>query len=255
MFSAEKYLTVNREERCFVTFLAHVVLAHPAAATHVCHVINRRLGGEATLDPNHLEVYVEAAPLRDYWRELGPYKTLSGGTHERRRAVLEAILATYGLNPSQLDRHSFFWTGAAPGQGRLWSPGHWRVQDVKAAGWTSDVTDAVITIKQAFNSHPDLMLASGAAAVFIEAKVESGFGLGQLKNASMAAELLALLSPRYRVKPRLLTLTLQSPPSPPAHAEASIRWRDLVEGPVLELADPFTHQALLRLRSAYPGKY
>lgn len=254
MFNATKHFwEINREERAFVALLAHLMLANPAARDHVVAVLDRDRVEPPLLDPAHLEVYVEAAPLRDYWRDLGPYLKPSGETHDGRRQVLQLVLGTYGIDAAAIDQHAFFWTGAEAGDGKLWSPGHWSVKGIEATEWRPAATEDLITIKQAWNSKPDLMLVSGASAVLIEAKLESGFGVGQLRNARRVTELMHLLAPdRFRPRPRLMTLTLAGMGASSHYVDGAVRWRDVLMGPVLDEADAFSAKALGRLRTAYP---
>lgn len=253
MFDATKqFWEINREERAFVALLAHLMLASPTAREHFVSVLDRGRAEPPLLDPAHLEIYVEAAPLRDYWRDLGPYLKPSDGTHDRRRQVLQRVLAAQRIEPTAIDLQAFFWTGAKAGDGRLWSPGHWCVQRIEETGWRPEVVGQLVTIKQAWNSKPDLMLVSGASAVLIEAKLESGFGVGQLRNARRVAELMHLLAAdRFRPCPRLVTLTLAGLGASSDYTDGAIRWRDVLAGPVIDDADTFSAQALGRLRTAY----
>lgn len=190
--------------------------------------------------------------MRDYWRALGPYLKPSGETHDRRRQVLELILARYGVDPGAIDQHAFFWTGAAAGDGKLWSPGHWALEGIASAGWPPDAASELVTTKQAWNSKPDLLLISGGSGVLIEAKLESGFSVGQLRNSRRVAELMHLLAAdRFRPRPRLMTLTLVGMASS-QYLDGAVRWREVLSGPVLDNADAFSAKALSRLRAAYP---
>src|SRR5688572_5074199 len=125
MFSAKPYHQVNREERCHVALMAHALLLSSQARSALCRLIANRTTPRLELDPTHLEVYVEAACLRDYWRDLGSAVIYNNTTHTARRNVLEEILQAVALSSNVLDTHGVFWTSGHPNQGKLWSPGRW----------------------------------------------------------------------------------------------------------------------------------
>jgi hypothetical protein len=255
MFNPEKrFYQVNREERCFVALLAHMLLGCQEAREHACSLLSQRLEGAPRLDPAHLEVYVEPAPLRDYWRELGDYKSKTGRTYEARRRVIIDVLSSIDLPPDLIDRESAFWTKGGIQTGRLWSPGHWTLGRAVDPVTTAHVA-ALTEIKQAWNSKPDLLLLSGSNGIFIEAKVESGFGKHQLRNAATVARLLRRLNSGFTDPLPLVTLTLGVPKILPTHADATLQWRELIEGPLLGHADRCTKRELRQLAKAYPKKY
>lgn len=249
MFGTVKhYWEINREERSFVALLGHALLSSPRARDHVVDTVNGRLPASAALDPTDLEVYVEAAPLRDFWRDLGPDPTPPGDAHERRHAVLRRILHEYAIGPDAVGSQGLFWTKQEPGVGKLWSPGRWPEKAINALPWSPGQRQDLVTVKQAWNSKPDLMLVSGKTCVLIEFKFESGFGTGQLRNARRITELLSLLcGDRYIQRPGLLTVTMSEPRLDGAYVDGSLRWQDLLKERWLSEVDDFTGRALGRL--------
>lgn len=167
MFNNFAYVDVTREERLFCAMFAHALLMSPLARQRLNAMARERWAVD--LNPDTLEVYVEPATLRDYWHNLGNAMKYTEDTAERRRAVIEAILALNDKPLTTLDAHDFFWTTSA--HLKIWSPGRWSEDALDAAD-----LGVLRTVKKAFNAKPDLLLVSGQAAILIEAKVESGEG-------------------------------------------------------------------------------
>ena len=193
MFSEKSYSKVNREERFFCFLLGHALLMSGQVRQGFAELASKKCN--LILDPDKLEVYVEAAALRDYWRDLGNPVEYSKETHNSRRAVLELILEKYSISADVLDKHDLFWTSTR----KLWNPNHWSEKALEEAGLKE-----LIKVKWAFNAKPDLLLMSPASMLVIEAKVESPEGCKadveykQFQTQKLISELWQLLIPRFR---------------------------------------------------------
>jgi hypothetical protein len=123
------------------------------------------------LNPETLQVYVEAAPLGDYWDNLGQYKKRDDPTGTARKEVLSRLLAPSGMSVDDpvLAKEVFLTV-----KNLFISPGHWSVpREIE-----QERRKALLEIKWAFNAKPDFLLLSGQTArpthgLMIEAKVES----------------------------------------------------------------------------------
>lgn len=193
-FNNNTYLYVNREERFYCALFAHTLLSSASVRESCSKLINARFN--VSLDPDRLEVFVEAAALRDYWRDLGDPRTYTDETHRRRLEVLTDALNLLDVPAQVIDDHDFFWTSSA--RRKLWSPGRWNVQSIKRAD-----LEELLHLKWAFNGKPDLMLAAPAGVMLLEAKVESGegkdaeSGYAQFENQKLIGRLLKELVPVY----------------------------------------------------------
>jgi len=222
MFNDRPYHEVNREERFFCFLLGHALLASASVRAAVVGLLRAKLGLDLK-DDDPLQVFVEVAALRDYWRDLGDPLLYDADTHSKRRSVLATSLREVGLPESLLDQHGFFWT--SPERQKLWSPGRWSEDAIKAAG-----LDPLLRLKWAFNAKPDLMLVTGEHVILIEAKVESGEGksggYAQLDIQKLIAQLMHRLVPAFS-RSRFINATLE------VGASADIRWADvcrMIEG-------------------------
>lgn len=130
MFNARPYAAVNREERFYCALFAHALLMSRTARERFARIAEGRLG--VVLDVDCMEVFVEAAALRDYWRDLGDPVAYTGETHEARRRVVDAVLREMDLDDAIVDDLDLFWTSGL--QSKLWTPGRWSIQKLKAAG-------------------------------------------------------------------------------------------------------------------------
>jgi hypothetical protein len=242
MFNDRPYAEINREERFFCSLLAHALLATDVVRRRFLELLAMKTG--ARLDPEHLEVFIEAAALRDYWNDLGDPSAYSDDTHGRRRVVLDLILGELGVPAQVLDEHPLFWT--FPERKKLWSPGRWEEKALREAG-----LDGLVDVKWAFNAKPDMMLASPGCVVFVEAKLESGEGRSgagyeQFQVQKLTARLLRVLSPAYSRCTFHTTVLALRPTS-------GIAWSDVlssVEGAPL---DEFTARSLRGLERFYRG--
>lgn len=218
MFNDKPYSSVNREERFFCNLFAHSLLSSAAFRQRFADFATQRL--DVALDPENLQVYLETAALRDYWHDLGNATKYDADTHARRRAVLDAILRMFEIDPVVIDNTSFFWT-SGPGS-KLWYPGKWSKDKLKESG-----LDSLIQVCWAFNAKPDMLLLSPSGALVIEAKVESGegnndSGYDQLGTQKLIIQLWRNLIPCFSSTPfRLTTLKLRQSPD-------GITWSDVL---------------------------
>lgn len=195
MFNNKQYYEINREERFYCFLFAHALLSSHHVRSGFARLVERRF--KVILDPDDLEVYVEAAVLRDFWHDLGDPNVYSDKTHLRRRKVLEAILNEFDVPASTLEAYDLFWTTGE--RNKLWSPGRWSEGALKQNG-----LENIIPVKWAFNAKPDIMVFSGNNVLLIEAKVESGegrdgqSGYQQFENQQLVSRLIKLLVPQFR---------------------------------------------------------
>ncbi len=236
-FRAHRYLDVNREERFFCFLLAHALLAHrPAREAFAALVADAVPGCEP--DPGTLEVYIEAAVLRDFWNDLGDPVVYDADCARRRRAVLDALLEHVGA-PCSVDDHDLFWT--SPERHKLWNPGRWSEKAIRAAG-----LEVLLPLKWAFNAKPDFLLHSPGQVLLIEAKLESGVGRGggydQLAIQRLIGELMASLIPTFSgVRLHLTTLGVAGP--------GGLSWERVVQAVDVPGLDGFTRTGLRRAAS------
>lgn len=195
MFNNKRYYQVNREERFYCFLFAHTLLASHQVRSEFARLVERRF--KVILDPDDLDVYIEAAVLRDFWHDLGDPNIYSDKTHLRRREVLEAILNEFDVPASTLEAYDLFWTTRK--RNKLRSPGRWNERVLKQNG-----LENIIPVKWAFNAKPDIVIVSGNNVLLIEAKVESGegrdgqSGYQQFENQQLVSRLIKLLVPQFR---------------------------------------------------------
>ncbi|NTV05713.1 MAG: hypothetical protein HGA59_04290 [Chlorobiaceae bacterium] len=198
-----------------------------------------------SLDPENLEVFVEAAALRDYWRELGDPVDYFPETHEGRKAVLKKIFEKYHLPEDILDKHDLFWTSTK----KLWNPNHWNEKALAEAGLKE-----LIKVKWAFNAKPDILLVSPESMLVIEAKVESGEGCKadtdyrQLDVQELIIDLWKLLIPEFAKREiRLALLNLSG-----THEKVPvIKWSEIIDLISGSDVDAFTRNAIAQLNDKY----
>ena len=237
MFQSQDYWEVNREERHYCALFAHALLCSRVVRTRFALLIANRFG--VKLDPDHLEVYIEAAALRDYWNDLGDPVAYTPDTHQGRRVVIESLLLEVGLPPDIVDEHDFFWTTAR--RRKLWSPGRWSEPAIKAAG-----LDPLLEVKWAFNAKPDVMVVSTDTVVLIEAKVESGegrdggSGYKQFETQRLIATLLRRLVPSFRTS-QFVNTVLELRPGD------GLSWSDIIAIVDTDEVDHFTRSCLAHL--------
>lgn len=237
MFNDKPYSSVNREERFFCNLFAHSLLSSATFRQRFAAFAASRL--DVALDPANLQVYLETAALRDYWYDLGSAIEYNADTHARRRAVLDAILQMIGIDPAVIDNTSLFWT-SGPGS-KLWYPGKWCKDKLRESGF-----GPLLQVCWAFNAKPDILLLSPAAALVIEAKIESvegrtDSGYDQLDTQKLIIQLWQNLIPCFSNTPfRLTTLKLRRSPN-------GIAWSDVICQLDCADIDDFTKTCFQRL--------
>ena len=128
------------------------------------------------LDPDRIDVYAEVCLFRDYWRALGDPAGYSHETHDARLQIFRAMLDEMGLDPGLIDTEPVFWTGR-PGESKLFYPGKWSKDKINSAENAHGLVKKELwRIRWACNAKPDVMIEDPDNIVFIEIKVESGFG-------------------------------------------------------------------------------
>jgi hypothetical protein len=240
-FRPRPYLGVNREERFFCFLVGHALLAHRTARAAFAQAV-ADLDPACRLDPDDLQVFLEAAALRDFWHDLGDPGVYDESTARRRRHVVQDLLAHVGSG-ADLDAHDLFWT--SPARRKLWSPGRWSVPALRAAG-----LDELLALKWAFNAKPDFLLVSPGHALLLEAKVESGVGGGggydQLATQRLIGELLAAFVPAFSgVRVAHTTLGTAS--------DGGLAWPDVADALDVPGLDAFTRAGLARAVAAGRG--
>ncbi len=165
MFNEAKYWEVNREERFYCFLLAHAILSSESFRKKIV----KKLEAFNGLNPDNIEVYIEAAAIRDYWKNLGELSDPK--TEERRKTVIEKIFTLFNITVP-LSQYKFF---RSPG-GHLWFPGRWEPSKSEKEErkeleeiWKRDLEK----IRWACNAKPDILLVSEKTVVMIEAKYES----------------------------------------------------------------------------------
>lgn len=240
MFSDKPYLSINREERFFCSLFAHALLASSAYRNRIVEIVRHRTG--VALDPDTLEVYLEVAALRDYWSELGDPKKYSDETHQKRRAILDAIMEMESLDPGIIDEYPVFWTDQS--NSKLWSPGRWNVRSLEEAN-----LGTLKRVRWAFNAKPDVLLLSRTAGLVIEAKLESGegrngeSGYAQLETQRLIIRLWKALIPAFgHVCDDPITVKLVNDDA------RGLTWGDLIAAEDDAEIDEFTRRGLLGLK-------
>ena len=244
MFSEKSYSGVNREERFFCFLLGHALLMSRQVRQGFVELASKKCN--VSLDPDKLEVYVEAAALRDYWRDLGDPVAYSPETHNRRKAVLELIFEKYSISADVLDKHDLFWTSTR----KLWNPNHWSEKALEEAGLKE-----LIKVKWAFNAKPDILLISPESMLVIEAKVESPEGCKadtdyrQLDVQELIIDLWKRLIPGFKRDIKLALLNLSA-----SHEKVPvIQWSEIIEIISNSDVDEFTRKAIAELNQ-YPRR-
>lgn len=249
MFSEKPYVAVNREERHYCAILAHSLLASRPVREAFVGLLRDRVEGAPKLDADRLEVFVEAAVLRDYWHDLGDPFAYTAETAAARRQIIEFLLKQYSkghselADPSLIDRHGFFWTHG-PGS-KLWYPGRWDPRALVEAA-----LENLKIPRWAFRAIPDLLMQSPGVAVFVEAKVESGEGRSesgyeQFKIAREIAGLVGELVPSFHNGfVGTATLGLEG---------TTLTWKDMADVVASSELDGFTKTAFERLAGYRPS--
>jgi len=243
MFNQKTYSAINREERSFCFLLGHALLMSEQVRQGFAELAEQKC--KVNLDTGNLEVYVEAAALRDYWRDLGDPVEYNDDTHQRRLAVLKLIFEKYQLSSDILEKHDVFWTTTK----KLWNPNHWSIEGLKKAG-----LEQLIEVKWAFNSKPDIVLVSPESILVIEAKVESPEGCKadveytQFQTQQLVGELWQLLIPEFQDR-NLVNAILNVSSS---HGSIPvIQWSEIIALISGSDVDAFTKNAMTQLKRYY----
>lgn len=246
MYDEKPYLNVNREERNYCFLFAHALLMSNALRESFSRLVQDRFG--ITLDTTALEVYVEAAVLRDYWYDLGDPLSYNDETGRRRREVVEQILRFFGKSPDLIDQLDLFWTKSIGS--KLWYPSHWNIDALKDAA-----LEDLVEVKWAFNAKPDILIMSSDSALVIEAKVESSEGCkvnreqeltyNQLKTQELIIKIWQLLAPEFKKKKiKLALLNVNG-------GDKGIAWSEIVELVEKSDVDDFTRRSISMLNRYY----
>lgn len=247
-FSREPYFKVNREERFYCALFAHALLMSRQYREAIANLMNDRL--TLKLDPDHMEVFLEVAALRDYWNALGKHDDGSGipvrkpsDVRKARHRALQSILAIYGVDSSRIEHESMFWSKGR--QPKIQSPARWGHKARIDRGSKSDMDAKLALVGAAFNAKPDLLLLSPHNGVVIEAKVESPIGhyadidSSQIEIQEMVVELWKRLIPAFSgvtVVHTTLTIKRKEP--------NGLTWQDVVDRLNDDEIDKFTLDCL-----------
>lgn len=218
MFNPKPYEEVNREERFYCALFSHALLSSAATRSSFSQLVEDKI--RLRVSPEQMRVFLEAAVLRDYWNDLGDPRVYLEATHDRRREVLDELLVIGELRSELIDRHGLFWSGGiapAEAKSKLQSPARWRIPQESSDGLSDEDLKNLRRLERAFNAKPDILLVSGAMALMLEAKLESGEavydqgeGGKQIKQTDIQkfiAEILVKLVPEFRGK-KIQTCTL-----------------------------------------------
>ena len=174
MFPDLPYYKVNREERHFGFLFLSALVTNTQVQKRLIDYINTKISGR--LDYQQIDVYAEVTLFRDYWRALGDPARYTPEIHSQRLQIFVRMLETMGLDPSLIDVEPVFWTGK-PGNSKLFYPGKWGKEKIKAAEKKYDLVEKELwRLRWACNAKPDVMIEDPRNIVFIEIKVESDFG-------------------------------------------------------------------------------
>lgn len=176
MFDNSLFYTVNREERHFGFLLFASVLYDINFRESFVLKVNELLNCEGLLKGADLDIYAEVALFRDYWNSFGAHKKYSIELHNKRLEAVQLLLKQFNLNLDLIEKYDCFWTKEV-GQSKLWYPGKWNIDKMKAIQIRENITEnKLLRIRWACNAKPDIMLVSNNNVVFVELKVESGLG-------------------------------------------------------------------------------
>jgi len=239
MFNDKSYIEVNREERFLCALFAHALLSSEAIRKNFVALVHSKF--DVVLNPASLQVFLEAAALRDYWNDLGDPIAYTDKTHAKRKGVLLSILKEVGIPESAIDDCDFFRTSDE----KLWSPGRWNTGAIKNSG-----LNELIKVKWAFNAKPDILIVSGSSVLMIEGKLESGeghneeSGYQQLKTQELITCLLKLLVPQFKNSTFYNTLLA-------LHPKSGISWKEVLTIVGSDELDAFSQKCFAQLQRFY----
>jgi hypothetical protein len=236
MFNNKHYSQVNREGRFYCALLAHALLSSKEMREEFSRMVRNRR--RVNLSPSNFEIYIQAAVLRDYWRDLGDPNVYSDETHQKRLSVLHTILEDRGVPESAIEEHDLFWTTAE--RNKVWMPGRWPEQALREAG-----LEELIPVKWAFNASPDLLIVSGRYVMVVDASLDPADGVdsrqeGQQELQELIAHLIHLLVPQYR-RADVVNFRLSREPS------ADMTWSEAADMIKSAKLDSFTKRCFSRL--------
>ena len=256
IFSGKSFQEITREERPFCFLLGHSLLSSRKTRQRFVSLVGKK---SISLDENNMQVFVEVAALRDYWRELGNPRTYCDKTHSARVKVLRALLKHQGQAEDMFEHYAFFWSAGIGS--KLHSPGRWSVKGMESelgadpdAVTTRERLRALRALKLAFNAKPDFLIISGREALMIEAKVESGIGSygrsgeNQVKTQVLIADLLMKYVPSFRGI-EIVQLTLGKAVSESKKTSFDLTWNQISECVDNPEVDNFTRSGLAGLAS------
>ena len=215
MFPNMPYFEVNREERHFGFLFLSALIASTGARKTLIDYINTKIAGNLCCE--QIDAYAEVSLFRDYWRALGDSSKYTQETHEQRLRIFNRMAETMGFDPSLIHVESVFWTGA-PGSSKLFYPGKWMKSKINDAEERNNLVEKELwRLRWACNAKPDVMIEDAENFIFIEIKVESGFGssdngYSQLQTQKDILALGEALIPSMQSKrTALITLTQDGP--------------------------------------------
>lgn len=86
------------------------------------------------------------------------------------------MLEAMNVNRHSIDMEDVFWTGK-PGESKLFYPGKWKQGKINKAEERLNLKKIELwRLRWACNAKPDFLVEDEKEMVFIEVKVESGFG-------------------------------------------------------------------------------
>ncbi|WP_045217372.1 hypothetical protein [Desulfonatronovibrio magnus] len=107
---------------------------------------------------------------------FGDQAVYSDETHNSRISFLRELFSCMNLNPDLIDQYGMFWTGTIK-KSKLWFPGKWAKNGIQEIETTENILEKkLFRCRWLCNAKPDVMITSGKQAIFIEIKLESGFG-------------------------------------------------------------------------------
>ncbi|MCS6127870.1 hypothetical protein G3485_12820 [Shewanella baltica] len=244
MFPELSFRDVNREEQAYCSLFAHALIASSEVRDFFFNKCGIELKGE------EVEVYVEPAPLRDYWYALGDPKKHSKATEMARKQVLSQFIEHYQVG-LDIDETDFFWTvntKSSNGKGKLRSPGIWESENIRQAE-----LERLFILKYAFNSKLDIMLLTESHVIFIEAKLESAessYGVSRFTQTEIQNEIGKLITefiPAFKpLKYLRFTLGFKAKPD--------ISWHEVHQWVGASPLDQHTKRSFHALCNRYPMK-
>jgi hypothetical protein len=242
MFAHAPYIKVNREERHFCALFVHALLSSESVRVRFGELIFSKYGFK--LD-SEMEIFIEAAALRDYWNNLGDPTKYDICTDKKRRKVLNKIIEIMGYHDIRIDQYALFFTTNK--SQKLWNPGHWNTSAIESSGLKK-----LLKVKWAFNAKPDIMLISNGRVILIEGKIESregkydSSGEGQMQTQELVAQLLKKLVPAFS-NFEFYNMLLTMHPEKKQKWSLFITWEDVINITNTEPLDSFTHRCFNEL--------